>query len=124
MKLEYLESGAQDCPLIRLYEFDASEASRLRDLFARLAEGASNKIVLEGEPFVTVVGECRLCLCRGSRDIGIRRAKDGFECVLTTDAWLEARDKATPFCKDGAVGYQWLNEDSDISLLLSPSGRW
>ena len=124
MKLEYLESGSQDCPLIRLYEFEPSEASLLRDAFGRLADGAVDDIDLAAEPYVMSIAKCRLRLCRGKRNTGIKRSKDGFECVLSSEGWLEARDKTTPFCKAGHVGYQWLNEDSDVSLLLSPTGTW
>src|SRR5437867_3317880 len=43
MKLEFLADGSQDCPLIRLYDFDFEEAVSLRQIVASLSDGTPLK---------------------------------------------------------------------------------
>jgi hypothetical protein len=43
MKLEFLECGSPDCPLIRLYKFNAKEAYDLRRTALQLS-GAGKKL--------------------------------------------------------------------------------
>ena len=47
MKLDYLKDGSDDCPLVRLYEFDGAEARRLRQTFTALADGAVEQVGLD-----------------------------------------------------------------------------
>jgi quinol monooxygenase YgiN len=49
MKIEFLPSGSPDCPLIRLYGFDRTEATRLREIVNRLASGSQQAISLHEE---------------------------------------------------------------------------
>jgi len=124
MKLEYLHEGSPDCPLIRLYEFDRSEASRLKDVFSNLAKRTTSNISLDAQPFITAVNNCRLGLTRGEHDIGIKGSGEVFECVLTSEGWKAVEGLTEPFCETELAGFQWLNEDGDVSLLLSPKGTW
>ena len=126
MKIEYLADGFPDCPLIRLYNFAPSEAAQLRAAFASLADGADAHLELTDLPFIVPVADCALNLRVNDRDRGIVRVgPSAFELVLTNEAWREITEKVDPFTEP-LVGecYQWLNEDSGISLLLSPTGTW
>lgn len=127
MKLEFLESGSADCPLIRLYGFDIPEACRLMALFRSLADGSQQHIRLHETFGIEAVQGCQLGLRLGSRDRGIEETSPkSFECVLTSEGWSEVADLTQPFCETPDTGehHQWLNEDGKISLLLSPTGRW
>ena len=62
MKLEFLGGGSPDCPLLRLYDFDETEASELRQVFAELANRSFTSIALHDLPFIQPVNECRLTL--------------------------------------------------------------
>ena len=126
MKLEFLAEGSADCPLIRLYGFDVPEALRLREAFRTLADGSRRNIALHGEWWIEPVGECHLDLRLGARDLGVvERLPMKFECILTDEAWMEMVELSNPFCtnQDGE-GFQWLNHDGEVSLLLSPDGQW
>ncbi len=127
MKLEFLADGSDDSPLIRLYGFDLAEAMRLREAFRSIADGSRQSIPLHEEWWVETVEECHLDLRLGARDLGIvQRLPMRFECVLTAEAWMEMVDLTDPFCAhqdDGEV-FQWLNSDGEVSLLLSPTGKW
>ena len=67
-----------------------------------------------------------LYLRLGSHDLGVVQTGPlSFECVLTKEGWSEVADLMEPFCEpENMKGYQWLNEDGEVSLLLSPDGLW
>jgi hypothetical protein len=127
MKLEHLPDGSPDCPLIRLYDFDPSEASTLRTSVAHLGSGSSDSVAVHDLPFVTSVDGCQLVLVVAGRDQGVVKAgtPSQFVCVLTRASWKSVVELMEPFCgPEDSKGYQWLDETSDISLLLSPDGLW
>jgi len=66
MKLQFLADGSPDCPLIRLYDFQATDAVKLKELFDRLADGSPN-IPLHEQKGIESVDGCRLNL-RVSRE--------------------------------------------------------
>jgi hypothetical protein len=126
MKLQFVADGSPDCPLIRLYEFHAAEAVRLKGLFDRLADGSLTGVWLHEQTDIEPVDGCQLHLRVDSWDIGIvQKSASTFECSLTPKRWSDVAALAEPFCKAvRANTYQWLNEDGEISLLLSPDGGW
>jgi hypothetical protein len=63
VKLEYLGDGSDDCPLIRLYEFDRAEAMWLREIFDSLANGSRQHLSLHDEVKIEAVGGCQLGCC-------------------------------------------------------------
>lgn len=124
MKLEYLGDGSSDCPLIRLYDFNAIDAQRLREAFRTLADGSQQVLALHDEWWIEPVEGCQLTLRLGPRDLGVvPRLPMRFDCVLGSDAWGEMVKRTELFCEstDGA-GHQWLNRNGEISLMLSPDG--
>jgi len=127
--MEFLAEGSDDCPLIRLYHFDVAGAMRLREAFRSLADGSRESIPLHEEWWIEPVDACRLDLRLGKRDLGVvQRLPMRFECVLTEEGWLEAMEKTDPFCvppeNQQAETDQWLNYGGEVSLLLSPTGKW
>jgi hypothetical protein len=127
MKLEFLASGSPDCPLIRLYDFDMAAASRLREVFQRVSVGSPPSVPLHEEPGIEAIGGCRVDLSLGNRDRGILEIHPlSFECILTKEGWSNVAALTEPFCESEDVRgqYQWLNEDGEVSLLLSQNGSW
>lgn len=125
MKLEYLPNGSPDCPLIRLFEFDQSEAQRLRQLVKSLVAGDRQDVALQDEEWVKPVGECCLNLRRGNRNQGVRQEQAlKFECVLSPDGWSNVERLLEPFCESNTSGFQWLTHDGRVALLISQSGQW
>lgn len=124
MKLEYLATGSPDCPLIRLFSFDSSEAQKLRNLVAMLSTRSSPQLDLNEHLSIQAVGGCSLSLRTGNQDEGIRRCgPTSFECVLTTNGWEQVEGLLAPFC-ESATGYQWLIDTGTIRLLISVTGKW
>jgi len=126
MKIEYLEDGSPDCPLIRLYEFIPEEAIRLRESFLSLASGKQDTIELHNAPGMQSMRGCCLTLRLGQRDVGlVRTGPTSFKCVLTASAWSNLAGLTEPFQAAEMDGhYQWLSEHGKANLLLSPLGDW
>jgi hypothetical protein len=125
MKLEYLPDGSSDCPLLRLYEFNHADVTRLIGLVRSRIVGDCQSIMLHDELWMESVGKCRLTLQLGKRNQGIREILPvHFECVLTPDGWRNVEGLLEPFCNSSATGFQWLTHNRPFSLLISKSGQW
>jgi len=59
-----------------------------------------------------------------SEDKGIQRKGKEFECVLTKSSLSSISELVGSFAFHPAEGYEWLDETSDISLLISPDRKW
>lgn len=126
MKMEALLEGSPVCPLVRLYDFTAAEASALHAQLADLAAGRVDRVEVHGLPFVEVVGTCRLVLRVVRRDAGAvaDASPGGFACGFTAGTWDNVAGLVEPFLVDPS-GYQWLADGpGDVALLLSGDGRW
>jgi hypothetical protein len=123
--IEYLHDDSEDCPLIRLYGYEAPDVVALRDLCVALAAGQVREVALEQSEFVCAIEGCRLLLRAGRFNRGITTPKpaEPFVMEYTEEGWLEVAEKITPFV-DGSSGYQWLTEEGDIDLLISRNGLW
>ena len=126
MKLEFLPDGSRDCPLIRLYSFDTSEAVRLRDLVDSLASGSATSASLHKQPWIEPIIGCELDLCVGKHAQGIKQLSSlKFKCVLGDEEWADIAGLLEPFCEsDNRGAYQWLIKQGKVSFLLSSSGTW
>jgi hypothetical protein len=127
VKLEFLPSGSSDCPLIRLYGFTAGDASELRTVFSRLANGSVAAIKSDALPFLEPLGGISLAFKLGPIDQGI--VSDGqsvsFEWIITSGSWSRAAELAEAFCQHAEPScFQWLDESSGIKMLLSVTGEW
>ena len=125
MKLDFVKKGADDCPMVRLYDFRRLDVQHLIETFESLASGTTLQTSLEQVCPVESVDGTRLRFTRGERDRGVVRQRVlDFEVILTGPSWEEAADLAEPFCKSSS-GYQWLTPRAGkIQLLLSPTGDW
>jgi hypothetical protein len=128
MKMDYLATGSDDCPLIRLYDFTPKEVVQLCGVFASLASGIVRTVSLHEQPFVQPVDGCHLMLQTAREDKGIEKVDArSFDCTLTQDGWEDEAERAKPLAGDDARGHnQWLlySVPSEIRLLLSWDGTW
>ena len=120
--LDYLKEGSNDCPLLRLYDFDSAEANRLRQAFEQLADGRTDCVCLDS---IRSIDGSEIVFVRSVRESGVIETKPGhFEVSLTSEGWRQAADLVEPLC-DGRSGYQWLTPQTrGIHLLLSTDGLW
>src|SRR4051812_16976232 len=112
MRIEFLESGAPECPLMRLFDLSADDVEDLVDVFDRLATGATEYSDLTTLPWIASEADCKLLLRRGRKDIGTTRAAtpNAFVCELTREGWAIARELAEPLREPKPGMFQWLDE--------------
>jgi len=129
MKVEYLANINSAHPkesILRVFDFDSTQACKFRDILSKLATGPTSEMDISDLPFVTSIDGCRLILKAGIRDRGLSQVSStDFECTLTKLTWENAEGLVEPFCQGDLSGYQWLYDlDNDIKFLFSPSGDW
>jgi hypothetical protein len=129
MKIEYLTDTDPTHPnesILRIFDFDSTQACQFRDIVAKLADGSASEIDISDLPFVTPIAGCHLIFKVGTRDNAVVHVLNNrFECVLTRLTWDNAESLVEPFCDENLSDYQWLYDlGSDIELLFSPRGEW
>jgi hypothetical protein len=125
MKLEFVESGSPDCPLIRLYEFGTKEADSLRGVTLRLARTREQTVAFHEQPGIIPIGGCQLTLQLGEKDRGVSETGlNKFRWVLSKTGWLQVAGLIQPFMQTDSRGFQWLSGAGQIRVLLSHDGRW
>jgi hypothetical protein len=125
MKIEFLESGSADCPLLRIFGDEPDVCQHFRRAFEQLANGSVEEVSLTDLPGVEPLGGCSLIAKVGSRDRGVIPDEGTvFQWVLTAGGWDNVAGLLEPFCTPGNGGYQWLHQTGDIRVLISPTGDW
>jgi len=129
MKIDFLESGADDCPLIRIYGNEPEVCQRFREAFERLANRGASEVSLTDLPGVEPLGSCCLVAQPGRRDRGVVRKEGNAFCwVLTPAAWDNVAGLIEPFCNSQSDGYQWLDQapasEARVLVSTSPVGCW
>jgi len=136
VKIEFLQTGSQDCPLIRLFGTDSSEFQALHDALAQLASGAMITCELTKVPGIGAISDCRLVLDVSARDEGVSQSTPtDFRWGLTSESWGLAAGLAEPFATTPRTDtFQWLAGGEaqyglnvgNIAVLISCSvdGRW
>jgi hypothetical protein len=123
MKVEYLKES-QDGALVRLFDFNEREVAELKHLLDQLVDGKIRSLALHEHCNINSQGSCHLTFLPAEKDKGIQRKGSGFECVLTKSSLSSVSELVGSFAFAPAEGYEWLDETSDISLLISPEKRW
>lgn len=123
MKVEYLKSS-QDGPLIRLFDFSEREVREFKYLLDKLVKGEIEFLALHEHCNINPKDNCRLTFLPANKDKGIQPKGEDFECVLTKSSLSSISELVGSFAFSPAEGYEWLDETSNISLLISPDKRW
>lgn len=137
MKLEYLDDisdngkypWADPDKLIRLYDFEQTEATQLSDIIRSHLIDDQKPLDLSTIDFITPMN-CKLTLEVSEEDHGIDmpEIKNDFVCKLTTKTYIEMLGYMAAFTKNenDLSGYNWLYDPkmNKIDLLFSPGGSW
>jgi len=129
MKIEFLESGSADCPLIRIFGDKPEVCQQLRQAFEQLAIGSVGEVSLTDLPGIEPLGGCCLIAQAGRRDRGIiRNGQNTFCWMLTPATWDNVAGLIEPFCRTGTDGYQWLDDvpagEANVLISTLRSGCW
>lgn len=92
-------------------------------------EGDRETVALHNLNGFEMIDDLKLFVSLGSTDLGIKPLKErnSFHCILANETWAQVADLARPFCERiEGVSFQWLDETSEISLLITTSdlGQW
>lgn len=136
MKLEYLDdiSGGGKYPyadpdkLIRLYDFDQSEAQKLIDNIQLEVINRNSSLDLSTIKFIEPLN-CNLKFTVSIIDLGINASPNNdFICKLTVQSYYAMIGIMEAFVdkENDLGGYNWLYDPSEnkIDLLFSPGGTW
>ena len=135
MKLEFLEDLTDGGKykdvvsenLIRLYDFDPTEAIQFQNLIKELLDETTLEIDLEKQSFIESL-HCQLKLVIHTDNNGINKVSaNSFICKMNKESYEYMILLIEPFAKEEASGYQWLDEwcsESAIDFLFSHGGGW
>lgn len=127
MKLEYLPRiNAYYDSLIRLYDFDVVQASKLQVQISQKIIHNKIELDLSQLDFIESIN-CNLVFRLSERDIGIFTEDNNvFFCDLTLRKFEEMILIIEPFTKKTEAGCSnWLFDlNTQIELLISPDGDW
>jgi|SRR5579872_3204511 len=129
MKIDYLENGSTDWPLIRIYGDEPEFCAQLLRAFEQLANGEVKEVSLTGLPGAEPLGNCTLIAQTFKLDRGIvHKHGNIFYWMLTSASWDNVAALIEPFCLPETNGFQWLDQvaasDARVLVSKSPHGRW
>ncbi len=126
MELDYIDNINEfEESVVRLYNFNKSQAIKFRELIIDLIENRKQKLDLSQVDFI----ENRNC----NLIIGLFKTNEGiltndsktFYCALTLESYQIMLKLLEPFCEKEAKSHQYLYDiDNPIDFLFSPAGTW
>ncbi|MFT6338409.1 MAG: hypothetical protein ACI86M_001268 [Saprospiraceae bacterium] len=126
MELDYIanvnEFGEH---VVRLYNFDKSQAIKFRELIEDSIVNRKRKLDLSKVDFIET-RNCNLILFLYETDEGVISDDDKtFYCALTLEGYKNMLKLLEPFCKKETKGHQYLYDiDTPTDFLFSPAGTW
>jgi len=118
-----LVADHQDRFIVRFWNYTENEHESLLRQFRGLSSASSGKEHVRLS--TTSFGIGTLVLKASDRDRGARIAASENAVVWELDpgGWNMVVDLASPV-EAGTSSFQWLDDRGEVSVLLSPSGRW
>ncbi len=127
MELDYIENvNGFDENVVRLYNFDKTEAAKFRDLIKETIVEKRQKLDLSEVDFIEP-RNCNLIFGLFKTDEGIlTKDNQTFFCILTLDGFTNMLKLIEPYCNKDTRSYQYLYDiDNPTELLFCPSaGRY
>ena len=129
MKLEFIyEVNEYGDQLIRLYDFDMTEAAKFRDAIKKTILEENQSLDLTTLDFIQPVN-CKLIFHieeGAEEDAGIMTQDNLiFFCDLSIEGYKKMVQLIEPFCNKNLRNFQMLYDlDTQIDLLFSPYGEW
>ena len=92
-----------------------------------LCAGEDTIVKVHELPGFNRINGCKLTFSTSGKDIGVKEIKHmDFICYLEPESWCHVSGQIKELTDVKVEGYQWLDESSDISLLMSryETGAW
>lgn len=114
--------------LIRLYDFDCTEAKMLMQLIQENLLNKRNNLDLNEIHFIEALN-CKLLLKVSTLNTGIVHLEnDQFVCLMNAESYKHMVSNIEPFTEGELNGFNWLDDlvdnDNQIDFLFSPGGGW
>lgn len=122
MKLDYIENyNGLDENLVRLYNFDKTEALKFKNLLKEIVINKKQKLNLAEIDFIEP-RNCNLIFGLFKSDEGIlTKDNETFFCILTLESFIKMISLIEPFCKKDTRAHQYLYDvDTPTDLLFCP----
>jgi hypothetical protein len=126
MELDYIENvNEYGENILRLYNFDKSQAIQFRDLIKDTIINKKQKLDLSQVEFIEA-RNCNLILGLFNTDEGIiSNDNKTFFCALILESYKNMLRLLEPFCMKETKAYQFLYDiDNPTDFLFSPAGTW
>ncbi len=126
MELDFIENINEfDESVVRLYNFDKSEAILFRDLIKSTIIERNIRLDLSKIDFIEN-RNCNLIFGLFKTDEGMLSVDNKtFYCALTLENYKNMLTLLEPFCNKDTKSYQYLYDiDNPIDFLFSPAGTW
>jgi hypothetical protein len=126
MELDYIENINEFGEnVVRLYNFDKSQAIKFRDLIKDIIVNRKQKLDLSQVDFIEK-RNCNLILGLFKTNEGIfSNDNKTFYCALTLESYNTMLKLLESFCEKETKGHQYLYDiDNPTDFLFSPAGTW
>ncbi len=138
MYLEFLPDGSIDCPLLIFSPSVPIEAEQLHQSLHDIVSVSGTSVNIHALPFISPIDDCKLSAQVGEQNLGVvlsatlgvvlSETKNHFNWKLTLQSWKNVLDLLYIFTlqdhhDDRYTRYQWLDETSNISVLISTGHR-
>ncbi len=130
MYLEFLPEGSIDHPLLIFSPSVPGEAEQLYQALRGIISVSETLVDIHALPFISPVDGCKLSAQAGEQNLGavLLDTKNHFNWKLTRQSWKDVLGLLYPFTlqdrhDDRYTRYQWLDETSNISVLISTRHR-
>lgn len=115
-------STPDDRFVLRFWNYTAMEFENLRTVMAALASGGRRETAIRFSAPGFGVGQVVLRL-GGDAGARIDALHDSVVWELAAEGWRRVHEIASGL-EPGSASFRWLDERGEVSVLLSPSGRW
>jgi hypothetical protein len=124
MEIRYLKEGSPDCPILQMHGDQIEAYDLLITEIGKLVNGENGKLDITSLKNFTGKSDTKLIFTVSVTDIGvITNDEVTFTCCLRKHSWSQVIEKLI-ILKRPTHGYNWLDETSNISLLLSKETSW
>ena len=126
MQLDFIDNINEfEESLIRLYDFDSSEALLFKELIEEDIIKQNKKVNLAAIDFIEP-RNCNMIMGIGKEDDGIlSKDMETFFCILTKETYQNIVKLIQPFCEKETKAHQLLYDiDNPIDFLFAPAGSW
>ena len=127
MNIEYLDGNTGDCPLIRVYGDEPDSVKLLMESISDLINGELKSKRLNDIKGFKGINNCQFIIEVSSKREGVIKIRNNiFHCRLQKEYWQTAYELLESLSKGERIGYQWIDESSEISFLVSryEDGQW